>query len=286
MSLAEFFDRLRARLHELFQSEKRSTRLFSRLVAALCAGLIFATVAPTIADELTGEPESSQSPAPEVVAESPTATPEPEVSESPSPSPTPSASDSPSPEPSVTRPVIPTGSPTPLPESTDSETAEIEIEPAPLEIQPRYNLRMPATVAIDPRAKSYLMPQIFAQPEDATVATLACISGSALSFDIMQKSSRQTFLEGPDYVSGDRSGMLLVAGSASRVINLINSYSGLVAYSDTTGIAGRPITISLVALNKVALDPTFCSAARSSGTTLLRPLGLSQSTVKGGGTLK
>lgn len=284
MSAAEFFDRLRARLHELFQSEKRSTRLFSRLVALVCAGLIFATVAPTIADELTGEAETSQSPAPEVVVESPTASPEPEVSESPSP--TPSASDSPSPEPSVTRPVIPTGSPTPLPESTDSQTAVIEEEPAPLEVQPRFNLRMPATVAIDPRAKSYLMPHIVAQPEDPAVATLACISGSALAFDIMQKQSSQTFLEGPDYITGDRSNFILVAGTAARVINLINSYSGLVAYSDTTGIAGRPITIRLVALNKVALDPTFCSAARSIGTTLLRPLELSQSTVKGGGTLK
>jgi hypothetical protein len=283
MSVAEFFDRLRARLNELFQSEKRSTRLFSRLVAVVCAGLIFATIAPTIADELTGEPAASQSPAPqEVVVESPTASPEPEVSASPSPS----VSDSPSPEATVTRPVIPTGSPTPLEESTDSETAEIEIEPAPLEIQPRYNLRMPATVAIDPRAKSYLMPHIVAQPEDSTVPTLACISGSALAFDIMQKQSSQTFLEGPDYITGDRSSFILVAGTAARVINLINSYSGLVAYSDSTGIAGRPITIRLVALNKVALDPTFCSAARSSGTTLLRPLELSQSTVKGGGTLK
>ncbi len=282
MSVAEFFDRLRARLYELFQSEKRSTRLFSRLVAVVCAGLIFATVAPTIADELTGTPEVSQSPAPEVVAESPTASPEPEVSASP----TPSVSDSPSPEATVTRPVIPTGSPTPLPESTDSETAVIEEEPAPLEVQPRYNLRMPTTAAIDPRAKSYLMPHIVAQPEDLTVPTLACISGSALAFDIMQKQSSQTFLEGPDYITGDRSSFILVAGAAARVINLINSYSGLVAYSDSTGIAGRPITIRLVALNKVALDPTFCSAARSSGTTFLRPLELSQSTVKGGGTLK
>jgi hypothetical protein len=41
-----------------------------------------------------------------------------------------------------------------------------------------------------------------------------------------------------------------------------------------------------IALTAPSIEPSFCSAARSSANTLIRPLGLEQSTIKGGGRLK
>ena len=281
MSLEEFFSRLRARIFHFLNSEKRSTRLFSRFVALVCASFIVATIAPTIADELSASPETAEAtstPQPVVSAE-PTVTPE--------VTPTPEASTSPSPsaEPEIIRPSIAISSPTPAAESSDSATV-VEEPLGPLAEQPRYTLRIPTSQAVDPRAKSYLLPHIYAQTDDPSVVTLACISGAGISIDAMQKKSQQTDVEGPDFIAGDRSGQVLIAGPSARVMNLINSYGGLVLFSESSAIAGRSAFFQFVALNKPSLDPSFCAASRANASVLLRALSLEQSTVKGGGTLK
>ncbi len=281
MSLEEFFSRLRARIFHFLNSEKRSTRIFSRLVALVCAGFIVATIAPTIADELSAAPETVEA----------TATPEPTPSTEPSATPEPSlsvestASPSPSAEPEIIRPSIAVSSPAPVAESSDSATV-VEEPPGPLAEQPRYTLRIPTSQAVDPRAKSYFLPHIYSQTADPSVITLACISGTGISLDAMQKKSQQTDLEGPDFIAGDRSGQVLIAGPSARVMNLINSYGGLVLYSDSSAIAGRSAFFQFVALNKPSLNPSFCSASRANAVVTLRALSLAQSTVKGSGTLK
>ncbi len=281
MSLEEFFSRLRARIFHFLNSENRSTRIFSRFVALVCAGFIVATIAPTIADELSASPESIETtPAPQPVASGePTATPEVTPTGEATSSPSPSA------EPEIIRPSIAVSSPTPAVESSDSATV-VEEPPGPLAEQPQYTLRIPTSQAVDPRAKSYLLPHIYAQTADPSVITLACISGSRVSFDALQKKSQQTDLEGPDLIVGDRSGQVLIAGPSARVMNLINSYGGLVLFSDSSAIAGRSAFFQFVALNKPSLDPSFCAASRANAVLSLRALSLAQSTVKGGGTLK
>jgi hypothetical protein len=207
----------------------------------------------------------------------------------PTPSPTeveatPTPSASPTPEAQITRPAIASTSPTPLAESGESVTVKDE-PPAPLEIQPKYVLRIPNSVAVDPRARSYYLPHIYAAADGAQF-TMACISGAGITFDTRNKQSSQNSDEGKDLVMGDQSGFLLISSTTARVVNLINSYTGLLVSSANGGLANKALTMRFVAVTAPVVDPTFCSAAKSSAATAFRPLGLEQSTVKGGGKLK
>jgi len=115
---------------------------------------------------------------------------------------------------------------------------------------------------------------------------MVCISGAGINFDAMMKQSAQNSPDGPDFMTGDRSGALIISGENNRVVNLVNSYGGLMTYSPSMGIATRTISWSFVALTRPSTDPTFCSASLSRRQTVLRPLELEESTVKGSGTLK
>jgi len=274
MSFEEFIERLKARISAFFNSENKFVRLAARLGSLALFAIVVSTIAPTIADELSSSAEVVQpaEPAP-VPTPSITAV---EVT------PTPSAS--PTPEPEITRPAIASTSPTPLAESGESVTVKDE-PPAPLEIQPKYVLRIPNSVAVDPRARSYYLPHIYAAADGAEF-TLACISGAAVTFDSRNKQSSQNSDEGRDLIMGDQSGFLLISSTTARVVNLINSYTGLLVSSANGGLANKALTMRFVSVTAPVVDPTFCSAAKSSASTAFRPLGLEQSTVKGGGKLK
>jgi len=274
MSFEEFIERLKARISAYFNSENKFVRLAARLGSLALFAVVVSTIAPTIADELSSSAEIVQ-PAEPAPAPTPSITAV-EVT------PTPSAS--PTPEPEITRPAIASSSPTPLAESGESVTVKDE-PPAPLEIQPKYVLRIPNSVAVDPRARSYYLPHIYAAADGAEF-TLACISGAAVTFDSRNKQSSQNSDEGRDLIMGDQSGFLLISSTTARVVNLINSYTGLLVSSTNGGLANKGLTMRFVAVTAPVVDPTFCSAAKSSASTAFRPLGLEQSTVKGGGKLK
>ena len=278
MSFDELIYRLKERIRAPFHSESRFIRFVARMAALGIFAAVVSTLAPTLADELAGSPEILQPTA--------EATPVPTESAAPtepaSPSPIASASE----EPVITRPPIASSSPAPLAEPSDSATV-VELPPAPLEVQPRYTMRIPSSVAVDPRAKFYLLPHIYASTGDDSQATMVCISGaSGLQFDTRNKSTSQNSDSGSDLISGDRSGFLMISANTTRVINLINSWAGLQVYSPNSGIANKTLTFQFVAVTKPVLDPTFCGAARSVASTSFRPLALEQSTVKGSGTLK
>ena len=275
MSFEEFIERLKARISDFFNSENKFVRLAARLGSLALFAVVVSTIAPTIADELSSSPEVVQQP----VQPAPAPTPSPTEVEA---TPTPSAS--PTPEAQITRPAIASTSPTPLAESSESVTVKDE-PPAPLEIQPKYVLRIPNSVAVDPRARSYFLPHIFAAADGAQF-TMACISGAGITFDTRNKQSSQNSDEGKDLVMGDQSGFLLISSTTARVVNLINSYTGLLVSSANGGLANKALTMRFVAVTAPVVDPTFCSAAKSSASTAFRPLGLEQSTVKGGGKLK
>lgn len=278
MSFDDFLYRLKERIRAPFNSEKRAIRLVSRLAALGIFAAVVSTLAPTLADELAGSPEMIEPTTQPSVDPSISATP----SQSPSQSPTPS----PTAEPVIVRPPIASSSPAPLAEPSDSATV-VELPPAPLDVQPRYTLRIPQSVAVDPRATSYLLPHIYASTGDSSKYTMVCIYGqNGLNFDTRNKLSAQNSDSGSDLISGDRSGFLLISASTARVVNLINSWAGLQIYSTQGGIAGKALTFQFVAVTKPVIEPTFCSSARSAATTVIRPLELQQSTVKGSGTLK
>jgi hypothetical protein len=275
MSFEEFIERLKARISDFFNSENKFVRLAARLGSLALFAVVVSTIAPTIADELSSSPEVVQQPAQPAPAPTPSPT---EVEATPTPS------ASPTPEAQITRPAIASTSPTPLAESGESVTVKDE-PPAPLEIQPKYVLRIPNSVAVDPRARSYFLPHIFAAADGAQF-TMACISGAGVTFDSRNKQSSQNSDEGKDLVMGDQSGFLLISSTTARVVNLINSYTGLLVSSANGGLANKALTMRFVAVTAPVVDPTFCSAAKSSAATAFRPLGLEQSTVKGGGKLK
>jgi hypothetical protein len=275
MSFEEFIERLKARISDFFNSENKFVRLAARLGSLALFAVVVSTIAPTIADELSSSPEVVQQPAQPAPAPTPSPT---EVEATPTPS------ASPTPEAQITRPAIASTSPTPLAESGESVTVKDE-PPAPLEIQPKYVLRIPNSVAVDPRARSYFLPHIFAAADGAQF-TMACISGAGITFDSRNKQSSQNSDEGKDLVMGDQSGFLLISSTTARVVNLINSYTGLLVSSANGGLANKALTMRFVAVTAPVVDPTFCSAAKSSAATAFRPLGLEQSTVKGGGKLK
>ncbi len=275
MSFEEFIERLKARISDFFNSENKFVRLAARLGSLALFAVVVSTIAPTIADELSSSPEVVQQTAQPAPAPAPSPT---EVEATPTPS------ASPTPEAQITRPAIASTSPTPLAESSESVTVKDE-PPAPLEIQPKYVLRIPNSVAVDPRARSYYLPHIYAAADGAQF-TMACISGAGITFDSRNKQSSQNSDEGKDLVMGDQSGLLLISSTTARVVNLINSYTGLLVSSANGGLANKALTMRFVAVTAPVVDPTFCSAAKSSAATAFRPLGLEQSTVKGGGKLK
>lgn len=277
MSFEEFLERFKYRFLDYWNSEKRSTKVLSRLGAFALFALVITTIAPTLADELASSPEMLQ---PITQTETSTA-----VIIQETATPTASADPTFSPEPQVSRPTIPLSSHQPLPESSDSETANMP--GAALEIQPSYTMRIPSSAAIDPRATTYFLPHIYVGVDDPDVKyTLACISGAGVAVDIRTKRSADNSIEGDDLITGDTSGQVLISAETNRVVNLINSYNGAFITSSGGGLAGRSLTFRFVAVTKPVVDPAICSAARNGVITTIRALGLQLSTVKGGGKLK
>jgi hypothetical protein len=278
MSIEDLIYRLRGRFDEYWHSEKRSVKFISRLLAFTLFAAVISTIAPTLADELSSDPQMLQ---PVTAAQETTTV---TVIESATASPIPTASFTP--EPVVSRPAIAQSSESPLPESSESATADGP--GVPLEIQPKYVVKVPPSGAIDPRARTYFLPHIYAAVSDPDVEfSMVCISGtSGMKFDALQKGSPNNSDEGLELIYGDQSGLLLISAETNRLVNLINSYNGLFVTTWSGGLSGRMLTMRFIAVTKPVVDPTFCGAAKSGAAMTLRPLGIDLSTVKGGGTLK
>ena len=277
MSFEELIDRLRYRFHDYWHSEKRSVKVISRALAFTLFAAIISTIAPTLADELSSDPtmlepvsQNSQS-STVTISETPTASP--------------SANATFTPEPNVSRPPIAAESQAPLAENSDTATAGAP--GVPLETQTAYVVKVPASVAVDPRALNRFLPHIYAATPDSRVQyTMVCINGAGLRFDVKQKGAANNQVEGSELIAGDQSGLLIVSAETSRALELVNSYQGLFASSTGGGISGRAMTFRFVAVTKPVTEPEYCGAARSGAVVTLRALGLDLSTVKGGGKLK
>lgn len=275
----ELIDRLRYRFNDFWRSEKRSVKVTSRLLAFTLFAAIISTIAPTLADELSSDPQmleavvqTQESSTVTISAETTTATPAPTTTFSP--------------EAVVSRPPVSQGSQSPLAESSDTETAEGP--GVPLEIQPKYIVKVPASGAIDPRATTYFLPHIYAAVNDPEVKyTMVCINGtSGMKFDAMQKGVPNNSNEGTDLIYGDQTGLVILSAETNRVVNLVNSYNGLFISTWSGGLAGRSLTLRFIAVTKPVVDPTYCGSAKSGAVMTLRSLGLDLSTIKGGGSLK
>ena len=273
----DFWFRFRRSFHDLFYGERTSVRILSRLVLLTFVAGLIATVAPSVAEVLTQE-----DPGPVSTYVEPT--PEPSAEATPSESPMPEAS---TPEPSVEATPEPTPEYSVAPASSDTATVEPKIEAdAPLNPQPKYTLKVPNTLAIDPRANSYFVPSIYIS---GSKYTLVCINGSGINFDLANKrisddvSDTRTVM-----VLGDGGPALRIAGRTAEVLSVINSGNGLFAFTNSGGLRDRSASISVVATNKATIDSAFCGAASSANSKVFtfRALGLQVDTKKGSGRLK
>lgn len=278
MSIDELVDRLRDRFNGYWRSEKRSIKLISRALALTLFAAVISTIAPTLADELSSDPAML-----EPVVQSTTAPVSPVTSETPSATASPAPTFTP--EPVISRPAIATPSESAFVEGSETSTAELA--GLPLETQTAYIVKAPSTIAVDPRALSRFMPHIYvSNPNPEIEYTMVCISGAGLRFDVKQKGAANNLVEGVELISGDLSGQVIISAETARAIELLNSYQGLFMSSTGGGISGRSLTFRFVAVSKPVANPSYCGAARSGAITTIRPLGLDQSTVKGGGRLK
>jgi hypothetical protein len=281
----DFWFRFRRSFHDLFYGERTSVRIFSRLVLLTFIAALIATVAPSVAEVLTQD-----DPGPVSTYVEPT--PEPSTEATPEPTLEANASESPSPE-ATTTAVSPEATPEPTPEysvepaSSDTATVAPKIEAdAPLNPQPKYTLKVPNTLAIDPRANSYFVPSIYIS---GSKYTLVCINGNGINFDLANKRISDDALDTRTVmVLGDGGPNLRIAGRTAEVLSVINSGNGLFAFTNSGGLRDRSAFISVVATNKATIDPAFCGEASSENSKVLtfRAMGLQVDTRKGSGRLK
>ena len=285
----DFWFRFRRSFYDLFYGERTSVRVLSRLVLLTFAAGLIATVAPSVAEVLTQD-----DPGPVSTYVEPTPEPSTEATPEPSAEPTleASASESPAPEAS-TSDASPEATPEPTPEysvapvKSDTPTVmpTIEADKA-LVPQPKYLLKVPQTIAIDPRANSYFLPALYIA---GGRFTLVCINGNGVNFDLSNKRiSNDRYDTRTVMVSGDGTSNLLISGQTQDVLAVINDGGGLFAFTNSGGLRDRSAFISVTATNKNTIDSNFCRAAASANTASLtfRALGLQVDTRKGSGRLK
>ena len=293
----DFWFRFRRSFHNLFYGERTSVRVLSRLVLLTFVAALVATVAPSVAEVLNQDdpgpvstyveptPESATEPSTETTTEpsaEPTAEPTLEANASESPAPEATTTDASSDE---------TPEPTPEysvePASSDTATVAPKIEAdAPLDPQPKYILKVPTTLAVDPRANSYFVPSIYIS---GSKYTLVCFNGNGISFDLANKRVSDDALDTRTVmVLGDGGPNLRIAGRTAEVLSVINSGNGLFAFTNSGGLRDRSAFISVVATNKPTIDSAFCGEASSENSKVLtfRALGLQVDTRKGSGRLK
>ena len=247
--------RITDRIVALFNDDRQFVKLFSRLgFLALLAGII-AVVAPTSATE--NSPDQTQT----EIAPTDTQTATVDTSTA-------------TPEPSA--------SPTPVDTSTVGEILTVismKETVTALANQPKFVIRAPTTLTIDPRAMTKYLPQLSISGSEYA---LACITGSNVNLDISTKGSASDAVENGIIVVGDLTSTLFVSGKNADVVNLINSDGGLLAFSRAGGLANRSITIEMVAMSKPGVKRAFCDFAKSSATLSFQSMGLEISTNKSG----
>ena len=257
MSLNEIGYRIKDRFFSLLNDDRKFVKLFSRLGFLGLFAAIIVVVAPTSAEETTPEPL----PSPTEIIDTKTA-------------------------------IVDTSTPTPYasPISVDTSTIgesltvlSVKDTSTPLSVQPKFSIKVPATLTIDPRATTKYLPAInFSGSE----YVLACITGNNVNLDIAGKKSVSDTASSGHIIVGDMTSALFVSGKTVDVLNLINSENGLFAYASSGGLSDRSVSIELVAMTNPAVKRSYCDSAKSAATLTFRSMGLELGTVKSGITLK
>jgi hypothetical protein len=257
MSLSEIGYRIKERFLSLVNDDRKFVKLFSRLGFLGLFAAIIVIVAPTSAEETSPDP----APTPTEIIDTTTA-------------------------------IVDTSTPTPYasPISIDTSTIaetltvlSVKETTTPLSVQPKFSIKVPATLAIDPRATTKYLPAISFSGSDFV---LACIIGNNVNLDIAGKKAISDVASSGHIIVGDMTSALFISGKTNDVLNLINSENGLFAYTTSGGLTDRSVSIELVAMTNPGVKRTFCDSAKSATSLTFRSMGLGMDTVKSGITLK
>jgi len=257
MSLAEIGYRIKERCLSLINDDRKFVKLISRLGFLGLFAAIIVIVAPTSAEETSPDP----APIPTEIIDTTTA-------------------------------IVDTSTPTPYasPISIDTSTIaetltvlSVKDTTTPLSVQPKFSIKVPATLTIDPRANTKYLPVIDFSGSDFV---LACITGNNVNLDIAGKKTVSDVASSGHIIVGDMTSALFISGKTSDVLNLINSENGLFAYTTSGGLTDRSVSIELVAMTNPGVKRTFCDSAKSAAALTFRSMGLGMDTIKSGITLK
>lgn len=232
--------------------EPRKKFLIKRTVAGVMFAIVAIQVAPSIADVLSGSPESEVSSAP---ATAPSASPSAEVSSSATPdsSPSPSA------------PVVPSASVTYL-SASPSESATAE--PA-LADEQDIVLRVPQNFPVDPRATSVRVSPLTVY---SSGEVLLCLSTSGSRFWLSNTSDDVAAV-------GNNTSQLILSGKAPAINSLLNSGQGL-RVGGNPRVQGAVVTSRAAVVTKPTLNTELCTQAPKTISSAISALGLGMNTVK------
>jgi hypothetical protein len=246
--------------------------------------LVFAKIAPTLADEAKNPP-ALESPAP-IASTAPSAAP------SESPSPTPTTAPAPTPTPTlIPVPAAPSSAPPiPVPSDSASPTARASASPSakptphPLANQ-TMRIDIPNSVPVDPRGSSVYLPPINVS---GTQYLEVCATSATAIFDTYSKNSYDSAFNGSILVAGDLTSSLFITGTIPQVLAILNSDQGLRLINPARPIGGSSALIRFVAISEPVLNPAFCAAATPANSKVVevRAMGLGMDLIKGTIVLK
>ena len=262
-ALDRIIDGARERMDYLLHGQSPKAKFITRVAFLAFAALFISTIIPTMAQN------TEDVPAQQDVQQLPLPPQESTTAATSGDSTTAGSLPSPSPDPTLGA----------LPDSlADSTTA---IPAKPLANQPRYKLRIPTSLNLDPRAAMGTVPAIAASGSEFS---LICVSGNNIRFDVATRRVPDSAANDSLLLGGDLSSLLRISGKTGDAVALLNSLGGLTAYSTQSALAGKSLTISFVAMGAPDISPEFCSASNNDASLTFRALGLE--VTKGVGAVK
>jgi hypothetical protein len=146
-------------------------------------------------------------------------------------------------------------------------------------------LRVPASLLVDPRARTASVSELFvAGPQNL----LVCISSGSTLSDVYLKNMVDSDFGSQTLVAGDRTGNVRVTGNVEQVLAIVNGAQGIRVTAPFSNIANQRVYFRFVATSAPTLDATLCAKAWPSNTRTLtfRELGLQIEMKKGDVILK
>lgn len=161
--------------------------------------------------------------------------------------------------------------------TTETETITPKEKVRAKEVQSSA-LRIPASIKVDPRSVTALLPLIDLSGEGPL---LACVSGVGLRFDSGRKGFVDDVEDESYLIDGDLTGALRISGSAAQILGIVNADGGLRVWSSTGKVVGQLFSFSLTAVSDLTTESELCGSGNTRQVAI-EGLGIGLETKKGG----